>query len=167
MCGPCGGFLARFFPLSCAVCPVLLLCAAADRASCLQSLLLAAGSLQSRFCPAACSVVTKRRNGCKCISNQALEQEITKGAHTHNKRQPTNAGQQRSTSLTRKSPNQATVHAAYQGTAHISHRTLCEGTCHRHGSTAPTAGATGSRTLHTQLKARPETVSLSLRLASD
>ena len=42
--------------------------------------------------------------------------------------------------------NHAAVHASKQDTAQTSHRTLChQGTMHRQGSTAPTAGATGTR----------------------
>ena len=48
-----GGLLAWFCQLSCTVCPVLILCAAADCARCLQSLLLAAGGLRSLLCPDA------------------------------------------------------------------------------------------------------------------
>ena len=40
-------------------------------------------------------------------------------------------------------------------TTQTSHRTLRhQGTSHRHGSTAPTKGATGTRATHTQLKPR-------------
>ena len=51
VCGLCGGLLAWFCQLWCTVCPVL--CAAADCARCLQSLLLAAGGQRSLLCPDA------------------------------------------------------------------------------------------------------------------
>ena len=97
--------------------------------------------------------VTKRRNGEEYISRQSPEQETTKG--THNKRQPANAGQQRYTSHERHSPNQAAVQASNEHTTVTSHRPLCHrGTRHRHWGTAPTAGATGTRAVHIQLKPR-------------
>ena len=48
------------------------------------------------------------------LSMQQPEQETTKG--THNKRQPTNAGQQRYTSHKRLTPNQAAVKKSNQHT---------------------------------------------------
>ena len=43
----------------------------------------------------------------------------------------------------------------YQDTTNTSYRILChKGTSHRQGRTAPSAGATGTRAAHTQLKPR-------------
>ena len=87
-------------------------------------------------CPRGCSNgplvailrVAKRRNGRACISNQKLEQKLehkSPKAHTHDKRQPTNAGQQRCTSHKWQPPNQAAVHASHQDSTHASPNTLC------------------------------------------
>ena len=43
-------------------------------------------------------------------------------AHTHKKRQPTHAGQQRCMSREQQLPNQGGVHASYRDTTHASHR---------------------------------------------
>ena len=88
------------------------------------------------------------------MHNQAIkEQETTKGAH--NKRQSTNAGQQRYTSHKRQTPNQAAVKASNQQTTLTAHRNLCHrGARHRHKGTAPTASATGTHAAQIQLKQR-------------
>ena len=86
----------------------------------------------------------------KAKSKQELEQETTK-AHTHDKHQPTNAGQQRYTSHKRQTP----ARPRHMHLNNTTHRTLCHrGTSHRHSGTAPTAGATGTRAAHLQLKPR-------------
>ena len=98
--------------------------------------------------------ITRRRDGEECISRQYPEQETTKG--THNKRQPTNAGQQCYTSHKRQNPNQATVKASNQHFTLTSHRTLCHrDTRPRHWGAAPTTGTIGSHKAHIQLKAKP------------
>ena len=69
------------------------------------------------------------------VGNQKPEQEITKG--THDKRQPTNAGQPHYTTHKRQSgPKQAAVQAANQHTTLTSRHTLCHrGTRHRYRGT--------------------------------
>ena len=52
-CGLSGGLMEWFCQLSSTVCPVMILCAAADCARWLQLLLLAAGGLRSLLCPDA------------------------------------------------------------------------------------------------------------------
>ena len=55
-------------------------------------------------------------------------------AHTHDKRQPTNAGQQRCASHTRQPTNQAAAHASIQDTTHTGQ------VCHGSGLTCPAMG---------------------------
>ena len=61
-------------------------------------------------------LVTKICDGWACTDNQKLELETTEATHSHDKRQPTNAGQLRCMSHKRQPPNQATVHASNQET---------------------------------------------------
>ena len=60
--------------------------------------------------PAYALLVIKRRSSWACIGNPNPEQETIKA--THNKRQPTNAGQHRYTSHKRQTPDQAAVKAS-------------------------------------------------------
>ena len=57
---------------------------------------------KEKFAVKYAKCITQRRDGEEYISRQTSEQETTKGAH--NKRQPTNAGQQRYSSHNGKLP---------------------------------------------------------------
>ena len=74
-------------------------------------------------------------------------------ARSHQRHTQQTPAQKRYMSHKRQSPNQAALQASNEHTTLTSHRTLCHrGT--RHRGTAPTVGATGTRTAHIQLKPR-------------
>ena len=92
--------------------------------------------------------VVQTRDG--SVSKQELEKEATEDTYTRQ-----TPAQQRNTSHNRQSPSQTAAHASNQHTTHTSHRTLCHrSTTHRHSGTTSTAGATGIRAAHIQLKPR-------------
>ena len=82
-----------------------------------------------------CSVtVTKRRNSWACRGNPNPEQEAEairtqsrkpSKAHTHKKRQPTNAGQPHSTWRKEATPQLGAAHAASEDNTHTSNHTAC------------------------------------------
>ena len=98
----------------------------------------------------------------ECISNQELEPRGNHRRHTRtiNTSPPTQANDA-ARDHERQLRNQADAHESTQETTHTSHRMLChQGTGHRYGSTAPTAGAKGTGAAPTQLRLRRRGLSL-------